>query len=173
MDIMQGLQAKAVVTLSKDMTLRDYAQGCWRMRQLARGQTLHLYVVEEIMQLITDTVPNAGEEDRFLPAEVVAFLAVNSCRSEAMCAMQTKVRGWNGRSFCLSLLLLLLLPPLPPPPPPRMAHISGLPPPFAILASLSSRTLTRCAVGAPCRRCSPTPRLRRCASRPWRLLCSS
>ena len=32
MDIKQGLQACALVTLGKDMSLRDYAQGCWRMR---------------------------------------------------------------------------------------------------------------------------------------------
>ena len=36
-DIKQGLDARAVVTLSNDMTLRDMAQGCYRMRGLGQG----------------------------------------------------------------------------------------------------------------------------------------
>eukprot|EP00954_Amorphochlora_amoebiformis_P016362 1281780-Amorphochlora_amoeboformis.AAC.1 len=47
MDIKQALDAKACVTLGKDMTLRDYAQGCYRLRGLARGQTLSLLIVDE------------------------------------------------------------------------------------------------------------------------------
>ena len=34
----------AAVTLSKDTTLRDYAQGCWRMRDLGAGHSAHLIV---------------------------------------------------------------------------------------------------------------------------------
>jgi hypothetical protein len=33
MDIKQAPAARAALTLGKDMTLRDYAQGAWRMRQ--------------------------------------------------------------------------------------------------------------------------------------------
>ena len=141
MDIPQALQARAVVTLSKDMTLRDYAQGAWRMRKLARGQTLHLYVVEEVLALITDTVPNSGEEARFLPAEVLAFLAINSCRSEAMCAMQTKVKNDDEL-----LLLLLLL---------RMAATDRGPPRTALASAL---VYPRCVLGfANPRNCPPPP----------------
>jgi hypothetical protein len=32
MDIKHPIDARAAVTLGKDMTLRDFAQGCWRMR---------------------------------------------------------------------------------------------------------------------------------------------
>ena len=69
MDIKQALDACAVVTLGKDMTLRDYAQvrklrivwtvnssllpqGCYRMRGLGRGQTLKLLIVDEVAELI-------------------------------------------------------------------------------------------------------------------------
>ena len=34
------------------MTLRDYSQGCYRMRGVGRGQTLHLLLVEEVMQVV-------------------------------------------------------------------------------------------------------------------------
>lgn len=52
MDIKQALNAKAVVTLGKDMVWRDYTQGCYRMRGLGRGQTLHVLVVPEVHRLI-------------------------------------------------------------------------------------------------------------------------
>ena len=45
MDIRQAPGATAALTLGKDMTLRDYAQGAWRMRQIGRGQRLTLLVV--------------------------------------------------------------------------------------------------------------------------------
>jgi len=38
MDIKQVLNAKAALTLGKDMTFRDYAQGAFRMRGIGRGQ---------------------------------------------------------------------------------------------------------------------------------------
>lgn len=40
MDIKQTLNARAIITLGKDMTFRDYAQGAFRMRGIGQGQTL-------------------------------------------------------------------------------------------------------------------------------------
>ena len=34
------------------MTFRDYAQGAFRMRGIGRGQTLQLYVIPEVEELI-------------------------------------------------------------------------------------------------------------------------
>ena len=48
MDIRQAPGATAALTLGKDMTLRDYAQGAWRMRQIGRGQRLTLLVVPRL-----------------------------------------------------------------------------------------------------------------------------
>ena len=36
-DVQQPFTGVAVVTLSKDMTLRDYKQGVWRMRLVGQG----------------------------------------------------------------------------------------------------------------------------------------
>eukprot|EP01047_Picozoa_sp_COSAG01_P079559 COSAG01_NODE_15141_length_1369_cov_26.434605_2_plen_68_part_01 len=60
MDIKQSVDAVAVATLGKDMTLRDHAQGCWRMRGLAKGQTIHLAVVPEVQSLITNEMERLG-----------------------------------------------------------------------------------------------------------------
>ena len=50
----------AVVTLGKDMTFRDYAQGCWRMRGLGQGQTIRIFMIPEVGNLIAEQV-TAGE----------------------------------------------------------------------------------------------------------------
>ena len=42
-DMKHSPNAVAALTLSKDMTLRDYAQGAFRMRQIGQGQKIHLY----------------------------------------------------------------------------------------------------------------------------------
>lgn len=43
MDIKQGLSAVAAVTLGKDMTFRDYAQGAFRMRGIGKGQKVQVW----------------------------------------------------------------------------------------------------------------------------------
>lgn len=48
MDIKQAPSAAAVLTVGKDMTFRDYAQGAFRMRQIGEGQALVLYLIPEV-----------------------------------------------------------------------------------------------------------------------------
>jgi len=48
MDIKQAPSANAVLTIGKDMTFRDYAQGAYRMRQIGEGQSLVLYLIPEV-----------------------------------------------------------------------------------------------------------------------------
>ena len=52
MDIKHRLAARAALTLGKDMTWRDYAQGAYRMRGIAKGQTIELLVTPEVRQLV-------------------------------------------------------------------------------------------------------------------------
>lgn len=78
-DIRQALSAVAVVTLGKDMTLRDYSQGCWRMRALGKGQCIHLLFTPEIRGLISAV---KGNQNPVCIQDVVAWLSVNSMRSE-------------------------------------------------------------------------------------------
>jgi hypothetical protein len=51
-DMKMPMDAKAIVTVGKGMTLRDHAQACWRMRGLENGQTLDVLIVTEIFKLI-------------------------------------------------------------------------------------------------------------------------
>ena len=85
-DIKQSLDAVAVVTLGKDMTLRDYSQGCWRMRALGKGQCIHLLFTPEIQGMISGINKDSGDS-AVRPVtiiDVVAWLSVNSMLSEKM-----------------------------------------------------------------------------------------
>lgn len=54
MDIHQCIDARAALTLGKDMTFRDYAQGAFRMRGIGKGQTIELFIIPEVIRLIDD-----------------------------------------------------------------------------------------------------------------------
>jgi len=81
MDIKQGVDACAVCTLGKDMTLRDHSQGIYRMRGLGNGQTVHLLIVPEVLDLIFRVVPPERRNDNHLLVNVVHWLTNNSLRS--------------------------------------------------------------------------------------------
>lgn len=52
MDIKHTINACAVLTLSKDMVFRDYAQGAYRMRGINKGQKIHIMIIPEVKDLI-------------------------------------------------------------------------------------------------------------------------
>jgi hypothetical protein len=54
MDIHQCIDARAALTLGKDMTFRDYAQGAFRMRGIGKGQTIEIFIIPEVMRLVQD-----------------------------------------------------------------------------------------------------------------------
>ena len=56
MDIHQCIDARAALTLGKDMTFRDYAQGAFRMRGIGKGQTIELFIIPEVLRLINDQI---------------------------------------------------------------------------------------------------------------------
>ena len=47
MDIEQTLSARAAMTIGKDMTFRDFAQGAFRMRAVGSGQTITLLITPQ------------------------------------------------------------------------------------------------------------------------------
>lgn len=51
-DIKHTIDAKCLVTIGKGMILRDLMQGAWRMRGIAKGQTIVYHTIAEIAQLI-------------------------------------------------------------------------------------------------------------------------
>ena len=113
MDIAHRLNAQAVLTLGKDMTFRDYAQGAYRMRGIGRGQRIRLCLIPEIADLMRRELQAAGYR---LPAEhadeglllqaVCGWLVVNSMASErvqfnALC-LQNLANVWRKTGFrCL------------------------------------------------------------------------
>eukprot|EP00434_Breviolum_minutum_P030259 symbB.v1.2.026765.t1/scaffold2701.1/size72746/3 len=82
MDIKQPLLCTAALTLSKDrsqgcwlvdMTLRDYAQGAYRMRGIGHGQRIEVLLTPEVRSLMNkslSSVEHVSEED-FLLAQLL------------------------------------------------------------------------------------------------------
>jgi len=65
-DIKQSPTARAVITIGKDMVFRDYAQGAYRMRGIGKGQTIHLYLVPEVIGLVSQTLQSCSAETGWL-----------------------------------------------------------------------------------------------------------
>lgn len=69
MDIKQPLSCTACLTFGRDTTLRDYAQGAYRMRGIGRGQRIELLMIPEVVTLIRDV----SEVGRVGPADLIQF----------------------------------------------------------------------------------------------------
>jgi hypothetical protein len=82
MDIKQSPSARAVLTIGKDMTFRDYAQGSYRMRGIGKGQTIHLYIIPEVQNRINEEL--AAEKTGRPELDVPAWLLINSMRTESL-----------------------------------------------------------------------------------------
>jgi len=88
MDIKHVLNARAVLTLGKDMVWRDYAQGAYRMRGIAQGQTIQLFIIPEIERLIQRELKQAKITSSLTSGpkkvleDVAAWLVINSMRLE-------------------------------------------------------------------------------------------
>lgn len=52
MDIQHALSATAALTLGKDMTFRDFVQGAFRMRGIAKGQRICVLIIPEVLELL-------------------------------------------------------------------------------------------------------------------------
>uniref|UniRef100_A0A7S1J653 ubiquitinyl hydrolase 1 n=1 Tax=Eutreptiella gymnastica TaxID=73025 RepID=A0A7S1J653_9EUGL len=111
MDITHTPNARAALTLGKDMTFRDYSQGAFRMRGILRGQKVQLLVIPEVAKLIQRELSQAGypvapegvaEGERVL-REVLAWLVVNSMRSERIqfnqLCIQSCANVWRKNGF--------------------------------------------------------------------------
>jgi hypothetical protein len=79
-DIKQSPDAHAAVTIGKDLTIRDFAQGCYRMRQLGKGQVIHCIWVPEVKKL----VPRPDDSPEHLPIDAVAWLTSRYIESEVL-----------------------------------------------------------------------------------------
>lgn len=116
MDIKQCVNARAVVTLGKDMTFRDYAQGAFRMRGIATGQTICIFLIPEVENRILHEMKvariglssqgSAQERLHEFLMLVPAWLLINSMRMESMQLVQLSLQElhniWRRRAlYCL------------------------------------------------------------------------
>ncbi len=112
-DVKIALNGCAIQTLGKDMTFRDYSQGAFRMRQIGTGQTIHLYIIPEVLKLICSADIGAplnesksGNQPSMI-AQVAGWLMLNSMRSEQLQFMQLCIQNMSNiyRKSAFSQLL--------------------------------------------------------------------
>eukprot|EP01083_Nonionella_stella_P030773 84290_1 len=109
MDIKHVSNATAVLTVGKDMTFRDYSQGAFRMRGIGKGQTIHLFIIPEVDQLIYRELKAANvkaydaKDLRQFLVNVSAWLVVNSMRLERIqfnqLCLQNVTNVWRKNAF--------------------------------------------------------------------------
>ncbi len=104
-DIKQSPDAHAAVTIGKDLTIRDFAQACYRMRQLGKGQFIHCVWVPEVMKLVPRTENTVSDET--LPIDTVAWLTSRYIESEVLQFSELKRQSADSfpRRHALSQLL--------------------------------------------------------------------
>ena len=97
-DIKMTRDAVAAVSLGKDVTLRDFSQACWRMRQLGEGQRIHVICIDEIYRLV-----KRAHDSGCMPVDIVAWLTLNSIRSSQLQFMQLCTQNisnvWRHQAF--------------------------------------------------------------------------
>eukprot|EP00397_Hematodinium_sp_SG-2012_P000007 GEMP01000007.1.p1 GENE.GEMP01000007.1~~GEMP01000007.1.p1 ORF type:complete len:5820 (+),score=1409.10 GEMP01000007.1:169-17628(+) len=114
MDIRHTEDALAALTLGKDLTFRDYAQGAYRMRGIGIGQRIQLWVIPEVQLLISreltkhnatalHTEKTEDGRQRKVLEEVAAWLVLNSMRSERLqwnnLQLQDLANAWRKGAF--------------------------------------------------------------------------
>lgn len=89
MDIKHSLNARAALTLGKDMTFRDLAQGAFRMRGIGEGQMVTMVIIPEVAELMQRQLAKAGQAisdasgaQQQVLLDVSAWLVINSMRTE-------------------------------------------------------------------------------------------
>ena len=113
MDIQHALDACAITTLGKDTTLRDHAQGCYRMRGLGKGQTVHVILIPSVLKLIGGSsgndVPKAGNRLQEMFAWLVSKQIASEMLQHTMLTKQNLDSCW--RREALAMLLASTAPP--------------------------------------------------------------
>eukprot|EP00755_Sulcionema_specki_P005608 Sspe_Gene.33212::Locus_16237_Transcript_1_1_Confidence_1.000_Length_12018::g.33212::m.33212 len=101
LDVPHTPNAQAAITLGKDMTFRDFAQGAYRMRGIGAGQTVNLIIIPEVYDLIVRELASAGQPIQASPIQnsawcvdeplirevlvgCVCWLIINSMRTEKL-----------------------------------------------------------------------------------------
>ena len=99
MDIKHTASAEAVLTLSKDMTFRDYAQGAFRMRGIGAGQRI-------AQEGSARAIPHVGGVHRSTPVVMTPYMA-NGNAKRSMGPLPRLFQKWLEKRSQLWLRAIL------------------------------------------------------------------
>ena len=69
MDIKHVVNARAGLTLGKDMVFRDYVQGAYRMRGIGKGQRITVFVIPEVLELMKKELTHTHTREKMTASE--------------------------------------------------------------------------------------------------------
>ena len=104
MDIKQAVDARAACTLCKGMALRDFAQACWRMRQIESGQKVTIIMTPEVQTSVRDmaalahsggtgSAASGDAKDGGMLRDVMNWLLNSALEAEALMNAQLLVQS--------------------------------------------------------------------------------
>lgn len=109
-DVKQAASASAVMTLGKDLTFRDYAQGAYRMRGIGNGQKLCLYLIPEVLARMKAMLSPSSPESR-KKSGVQARGEEKGCEAKGEKEKKEKDRGrGDGRDEYVSMTTSAITP---------------------------------------------------------------
>eukprot|EP00466_Bigelowiella_natans_P012371 jgi/Bigna1/86051/estExt_fgenesh1_pg.C_70337 len=105
-DIRQTLDARAAISIGKDLVFRDYSQGAYRMRGIGKGQTLCAIVIPEVKKLMLEELALVSNPGETWQDKLVAWLYINSLRMEKLQFLQLCIQNMHNvwRKAALSAL---------------------------------------------------------------------
>jgi hypothetical protein len=80
-DVPQRLEAMAVVTIGRNLLLRDLLQSVWRLRGLEKGQKVKFVIDEEVESIIRHTLELKADEKIGFP-EILRFVVKNQSKQQ-------------------------------------------------------------------------------------------
>jgi hypothetical protein len=105
MDIHQCINARAALTLGKDMTFRDYAQGAFRMRGIGQGQTIELFIIPEVLRLVDDQYKKVMQNRARVGHGTPLAVAPQNSYGEDLLSLSTLVPSQPSVSHGIQLLI--------------------------------------------------------------------
>lgn len=105
-DVKQRLEAVGLVTIGRNMLLRDLLQSVWRLRGLERGQKIQFIMDEEVESIIRHSLQLNPNEKIGFP-EILKFVIVNQSKQQGNDNFKSfKNQVWNlPQSLLIDALL--------------------------------------------------------------------
>lgn len=83
-DVIQKRDAIGIVTISRNMLLRDLLQSVWRLRGLDKSQSVKFVVSKEVQGIICQMLDKKSREEPILFEDILRFCIINQTKQQGI-----------------------------------------------------------------------------------------